>query len=76
MTDLLAARRAVAMLSRLDDPDVWRILGIPLAQDLARMEAEMLTSDAEPRLSEGLRYQAHNIDGCIRSYQLLKAMAG
>lgn len=69
-TDLRQLRAAVGALMNSGDPVIWEVLGLKLAAELAEMEAT-----GRP-LSEGLRYPVYNIDGCIRSYQLIKAMAG
>lgn len=69
---LLPLRRAVAKLRYLNDSLIWATLGVPLAEELAKVEGSWF---GEPRpVSGDARYAAENIDEAIRDFRTIEGM--
>jgi hypothetical protein len=70
-----ALRRAVARVHYLNNPLIWQTLGLPLADELAKVEGSWLT-DSPIAVSSSARYIAENIDAAIHDFALIQGMAG
>jgi hypothetical protein len=68
-------RRAVLRVYSLNSPVIWQTLGLPLADELAKVEASWLTSKPVD-VSEAARRIAENIDAAIRDFTLIQELTG